>query len=224
VTVAAVAARERERAAPARSAAYPLFSQLVGSPNEPLEAPWALPPADLEETARALAAALPYPFELSPLAAAAARLGDGAAERLAAVYGACFEVGSDGPPIPLREALLPTAPPPTREEVVRFYSFFGYRLHEQVQWAPDHLAVELEFMHYLCHRESGAADGAEALSFRLAQRDFLARHPGAWVPGVRRGVTELAKDDPYYPALFAALESFLERDRAWQERTLAEEA
>lgn len=210
-------------AAPARSAAYALFSQLVGSPNEPLEASCALPPADLPEVARALTAELPFPLDLSPLAEAASRLGDGAAERLAAVYGACFEVGSEGPPIPLREGLTAQASPQAREEIVRFYEFFGYRLHARVQWAPDHLAVELEFLHFLCHQESKAEDGEEALSYRLAQRDFLARHPGAWVPDVRRRTAEVAQE-PYYAALFGVLESFLNEDRAWQERQLAEVA
>lgn len=62
------------------------------------------------------------------------------------------------------------------EELMRFYSFFGLQRGEGAEM-PDHLSVELEFMHYLTHLESEATLEPEALaSLHRAQHDFLTRH------------------------------------------------
>ncbi|MCK9285262.1 MAG: molecular chaperone TorD family protein [Rhodocyclaceae bacterium] len=62
------------------------------------------------------------------------------------------------------------------EELVRFYEHFGLRRQENAE-LPDHLAVELEFMHFLCELEQAAAARGEAVSaVNAAQRDFLDRH------------------------------------------------
>lgn len=62
------------------------------------------------------------------------------------------------------------------EELARFYEFFGLARSENAE-LPDHLAVELEFMHYLTYLESRAEPGSEsAAGLRRAQRDFLDRH------------------------------------------------
>ena len=226
----AVEARERPLAAPsgerataaARSAAYALFSQLVASPNDAGRAAVALPPLDLDEVISALAAELPYGMDFSGLADAAGRLAPAEEQRLAASYGSLFEVGSDGPPVAIREGLAEACSPRAREEVVRYYSFFGYRLREELQWAPDHLAVELEFLHFLCFAESRAGDRESRLSLGRAQRDFLARHPALWYPEIRHRVRRLA-EEPYHRALFDLLGRFLERDLAWLEERFEEE-
>src|SRR5690242_14095299 len=36
------------------------------------------------------------------------------------------------------------------EELIRFYEFFGLKRDEKAEM-PDHLSVELEFMHFLTH-------------------------------------------------------------------------
>ncbi|PKO89849.1 MAG: hypothetical protein CVU18_02845 [Betaproteobacteria bacterium HGW-Betaproteobacteria-12] len=62
------------------------------------------------------------------------------------------------------------------EELMRFYTFFGLEREEGAEM-PDHLSVELEFMHYLTHLESQVADRPDDLaSVRLAQHDFIERH------------------------------------------------
>lgn len=63
------------------------------------------------------------------------------------------------------------------------YHFFGLRLSGEARDFPDHLSAELEFMgHLLVLEEKARADGRDASPFRLAQRDFLARHLARWVP------------------------------------------
>lgn len=62
------------------------------------------------------------------------------------------------------------------EELVRFYEHFGLRRQEQAG-LPDHLAVELEFMHFLSELEQAAvARGEDVAAVHAAQRDFLDRH------------------------------------------------
>lgn len=71
------------------------------------------------------------------------------------------------------------------EELMRFYEMFGLKRSEQAEM-PDHLGVELEFMHFLTHLEVQVADRDQDLaSVRLAQRDFLTRHVARLVHGLR---------------------------------------
>ena len=88
----------------------------------------------------------------------------------------------------LREGLSAEADTGAREEIVRFYEFFSFKLQPEWCWAPDHLAVELEFLHALAYGESQAKQPDEALSYQRAQLDFLARHPLTWIPGLVRKV------------------------------------
>jgi DMSO reductase family type II enzyme chaperone len=84
------------------------------------------------------------------------------------------------------------------EELVRFYGHFGLA-REQRSELPDHLTVELEFMHFLCWLEHGAsARGDDVAGLRRAERDFLARH-------LRRLASGLAERCATAPAGYAAL-------------------
>lgn len=71
------------------------------------------------------------------------------------------------------------------EELMRFYTFFGLEREEGAEM-PDHLSVELEFMHFLTHLETQVADSPEDLaSVQLAQHDFITRHLSRLVKAVR---------------------------------------
>ena len=143
---------------------------------------------------------------------AAAELEETDAERLAAAYSGLFEVGSSGAPVPLREELAEASAEQAKEENLRFYHYFGYVLAEERQWSPDHLSVQLEFLHFLAYRES--RDPEAAGSCRRAQRDFLERHPRRWFPEVLEGVHRHA-EEPYWRTLFEALGAFLDADADW---------
>jgi len=80
------------------------------------------------------------------------------------------------------------------EELMRFYGFFGLGRGESAEM-PDHLSVELEFMHFLTHLERDAGASAEVLlSLRRAQHDFLVRHVQRLVHGIRAALrTENSK-------------------------------
>ncbi len=62
------------------------------------------------------------------------------------------------------------------EELVRYYEYFGLSRSQDAE-LPDHLSIELEFMHFLCELERHAPAGsADTDSLHKAQRDFIERH------------------------------------------------
>lgn len=92
------------------------------------------------------------------------------------------------------------------EELVRFYAYFGLRRTEDAEM-PDHVSVELEFMHfltYLEHRAGPQEDEVESL--RRAQRDFLSRHLHRLMQGIRGG---LRNRDGYYSGLVETCAEFV---------------
>jgi len=139
-----------------------------------------------------------------------------------------FEVGSDGPPVPIREDLQLGQKSGVREELVRFYDFFGYTLSEKFAWAPDHLSLELEFMQFLAVSEAegldqlanGETPEADLASFQLGQIDFLQRHLINWVPIVLHAVEEQNSNSFYYRVV-SVLRDFLAADFEWQSGTIA---
>lgn len=208
----AVAGRDAARTAALRCHCYAVCSDLVASPHEVDPRP-----ALIERLAAG--EAIPYGAALAPLVAevAAAELA-----LLRTQYSGLFEVGSEGPPAPIREDLQRNQRAGVREEVVRFYDYFGYVLDQKFAWQPDHLSVELEFMHYLCYRESrSAADGADAdaLSYQLAQLDFTERHLDRWLPPLADNVNQVAAGS-LYARVVAAVRDFVVADLEWQRGTV----
>lgn len=67
-------------------------------------------------------------------------------------------------------------------DVSRRYAKEG--LNVSIREVPDHVAVELEFMYFLIHKEVEAAllgDSARAMDYVRKQRDFLEVHLARWV-------------------------------------------
>lgn len=199
-----LASREREGSAPPRCLAYAACSELLASPHE-------RDPRPALQARVGLGALWPQAAALDPLLVDVATADLGA---LRVAYSGLFEVGDEGPPVPLREDLQPGRAG-SREELVRFYDHFGYALSEPLAWQPDHLSVLLEFMHFLCWREAQASDDEAALPFQLAQADFAQRHLASWLPQWAQRVGELAEGSLYARAA-QALNGFVAADVAWQ--------
>lgn len=105
----------------------------------------------------------------------------------------------------------------TMEEVVRFYNHFGVAVADEALEMPDHLAIELEFLHCLAYGEADhISRGEDASHYARARRDFIARHPGRLVSQVCRRLPGL-KPMPYYTALFRLLDRCLRIDLEWLE-------
>lgn len=143
-------------------------------------------------------------------------LGDAGAddEALLAEFTRLFEAGVDGPECPLNGTRYRGGTMESLEELVRFYDFFGLSLDQSTQVEPDHLVTELEFLHFLAFQDAQlAAAGEDATGLRRAQRDFIERHPGAWVPTLCTRLAERAAP-PFFRELARLLERFLAFERA----------
>lgn len=95
------------------------------------------------------------------------------------------------------------------EELARFYDHFGLARAASAE-LPDHIAVELEFMHFLTHLEHemhrrGGIDGG----LRLAQRDFLSRHLLRLASGMQ---SSCRSGDPRINAMTNGLHAFVTAD------------
>jgi len=126
-------------------------------------------------------------------------------------------VGDTGPPASIREDLFMMQPAKLREDLVRFYEYFGYQLNDEFQWQMDHLSIQLEFMHFLIVGESQVEK--DKLSYQLGQLDFSKKHLMNWVPKLVETIKVLSSDD-IYSKIGIKLESFLNHDLQWQEETI----
>ncbi len=201
--------REPAETAPARCLMYAIFSDIVASPFD-TDAVVARDAIQFSEIR------LPYTLANPDEYVNAWRDRDIGA--LKTEYSGLFEVGSDGPPVPIREDLHRNQPAGVREDIVRFYDYFGYGLAEKFAWAPDHLSVELEFMHFLAYKES-ECDVDHAVSFQLAQLDFAERHLVVWVSELAQRIVD-RQPEALYAKLVASLSEFVVKDFEWQRSTI----
>ena len=196
------------RQAAARSRAFQLFAAALAYPEgEVLEAIRA------GVVARALAEVLGEvaPELLGDLDPESLADGGGDDDELAVEYTRLFDVGPSGPPCPLYGGLYGGARMKVMEEAVRFYNHYGLRLATEIRELPDHLLTELEFLHYLAFREAEALErGEDAGAWQRGQRDFLARHPGRFLP---RLLARLEENAPprYLRELLRLLAAFVAR-------------
>ncbi len=102
-------------------------------------------------------------------------------------------------------------------EVIRAYGEAGLSIDEGFREVPDHIAAELEFMHYLASKTAeeleGSAPGNE-FTFVSAQKRFMDELLGPWIPAF----CELVKKEAasaFYRALAGSLEAFIHCDREY---------
>jgi DMSO reductase family type II enzyme chaperone len=200
-----VTAAADDLATAARSVVYQNFAFAFSPPDEVL---WeTMRGGDLAAGLAAAGEALPYdaPFALDGLAALADGLGPDA---LIAAYTSNFEVGNC--PVPLAERHYAKAEVfRLFEDLFRVYEHFGLEfVGDARRERPDHLVVQLEFLHYLTYLEARCPSRRGAL--RRAQRDFLRRHPGDWVAKLAAAME--AADVGPYGALASGLRDFLDAE------------
>jgi len=96
-------------------------------------------------------------------------------------------------------------------DIAGFYRAFGLDLSDGAHERPDHLAVELEFLHFLCLKEAHALEhhGSEQVELcRDAQVKFLRDHLLPWAPSFARRLQQAAGDG-FYQRLGALMAAFL---------------
>jgi len=94
------------------------------------------------------------------------------------------------------------------------YREAGLDIAAHFREAPDHIAVELEFMYYLVFKEVEAielSDFRSAMEYLARQRGFLEDHLGVWVPEFAANVERNATID-FYRNLVRATRAFVQED------------
>lgn len=194
----------------ARSAAYSMFSHLTSSPHEDH-----VIFSDINHVVEEIEQHLPYKIDLSFIAEESKKVSNKNWEEIIQSYSRLFEVGNDGPPIPIRESANDSLAF-KKEEITRFYEYFGYVVSENRQWESDHLSIELEFIHFLCEGEKEYSD---SLSFQLAQKDFIDRHLLMWLASIHFKMKHLDAH-PYWMAIFSTLFTFIQKDLNWLKKQI----
>lgn len=101
-------------------------------------------------------------------------------------------------------------------DIAGFYRAFGLDLSDDAKERPDHLAVELEFLHFLCVKEAYALEHHTPEKVELtrdAEVKFLQDHLLLWVPSFTRRL-QTAAGSGFYKALGELMAAFLSAEAA----------
>lgn len=99
-------------------------------------------------------------------------------------------------------------------DLAGFYAAFGFQMGGPVRERPDHLAVELEFMHVLAFKEAIALQDGLVEHVEIcvdAQRKFLGEHLGVWISLMADSLARHAGDNPF-TRLVRATADFVQAD------------
>ncbi|MEE9250669.1 MAG: molecular chaperone TorD family protein [Alphaproteobacteria bacterium] len=102
----------------------------------------------------------------------------------------------------------------TTRDVAAFVERCGFAYDPGYRGLPDHISVELEFMHELTRREAAAwtrGDEAEARRCLRIEREFLHDHLVRWAPEFSDKVVAETRT-PFYKELAALTGDFIRRD------------
>lgn len=94
-------------------------------------------------------------------------------------------------------------------------------LQVDLKEAPDHIAIELEFMYYLISKEIEAAlmsDAVSTAAYLEKQKDFLETHLGIWVSDLASNIAANA-ETVFYRNLAKLTDSFVKEDLMVLSRT-----
>jgi DMSO reductase family type II enzyme chaperone len=103
-------------------------------------------------------------------------------------------------------------------DIAGFYRAFGLTLSREAHERPDHLAIELEFLHFLSFKTAYALQhhGPEQADLcRDAEQKFLSDHLLQWAPSFARRLEETAGGG-WYGQLAGLLSAFLSTEAARQ--------
>ncbi len=148
------------------------------------------------------------PYELDTKGNVDLLIAEGDYEEFNSEFMRLFEVGSPNPPCPLYESWYLGGQKGIFKELVSYYNFFDLSVSEARE-LPDHLRIELDFMHFLTFKEVEKVHGGmEAGPFTRASRDFIKRHLDRWVPRLRQKMTD-SEALEFYQGLAGLLETFI---------------
>lgn len=156
-------------------------------------------------------AKLPFADSLRSLLSQLKKLNGTAVTQLSQEHNRLFLIN---PLVPPYESIFLASEPQARGWIAahleRTYERYGLAI-SALNELPDHLAVELEFMSYLCEQEALAwqADDAEAQArFAEAQRAFIEQHLSHWLPDLHERVRAF-EPNGLYAQVTEALNAFM---------------
>ncbi len=180
-----------------RQGAYRLFSQSLRYPDEGRQETMATVAGELRGQGQVWAS-FPFFLEWDSFLQSLEEIGDRDPVSIQGEYVFSFLTNPSGVPCPIYEsAYLGDDPSAAGWLLVRLeseYAKMGLSTVRTVQEAPDHVAVELEFMAFLCQREAEAweeNDLPQALQECRRQSNFLRKHLVWWVPEYARRLAAL---------------------------------
>lgn len=113
---------------------------------------------------------------------------------LEAEYLRIFETGVPKPPVSLYESayIRDTQRAGILLELKSFFDHFGLTLASESHELEDQIVAELDFMQFLTAKEAQAIDRQfDPTPYRRAQRDFLTRHLGRWLPAMAQSASTI---------------------------------
>lgn len=143
-------------------------------------------------------------------------------ERLRAEYLRLF-VGPGHVPCPPYESVYRTDRPvwqrglvmgPSTADVRRRYAEAALTISKNYRDLPDHVSVEMEFMHFLCAEESKLTELGnidESAKMRKMQRDFLEDHIMPWTGNFAERILN-STDSSFYKAAANLLRAVVKSD------------
>ncbi|MFQ5803267.1 MAG: molecular chaperone [Candidatus Methylomirabilales bacterium] len=197
-----------------RHAAYRLFGAVFLYPTEERFTTLIAAARELERHSEPFVGLAFFPQWRTFLGTLARRRDSGTAD-LEAAYLDLFVVNQK---VPLYESgfLAPGTPALTMAALEGDYNAAGLSVAASFTEPPDHAAVELEFMSFLCGKEAEAwtkrslKDGVHRLE---AEAKFLDRHLSCWFPAFADQVA-LRAGDGFYTSVTRAAHAFIGHDQA----------
>jgi len=101
-----------------------------------------------------------------------------------------------------------------RDDVLKIYRSMGLDKAGNFVEPEDHIALELQFMTYLCEKTSTVLkDGnfLEAKKCLEVQRDFLSEHLGKWLPKLTADILKSARGE-FYKAIAKITKGYVAMD------------
>lgn len=128
--------------------------------------------------------------------------------------------------VPIYESrfLIPEAPAVTMAALDGAYSAAGLSVAGSFKEPPDHAAVELEFMGFLCGKEAEAwtkRSGKDAVKRLEAEVGFIDRHLSRWFPAFAEQVARQAGES-LYTSVTRAAHAFIGHDQGLLAALLAQ--
>jgi len=103
----------------------------------------------------------------------------------------------------------------SRDQVLKAYLEAGVDRVKEFTEPEDHIALELQFMEYLCRKTIEALERnerGEAKKYLKIQRDFVNDHLAKWIPQFTQDILESADVD-FYKGVAYVTRAFIEAER-----------